>query len=196
MRFTAYLISAATLSACARVEAPPPTVPPPPPIEVQILAINDFHGNLEPPGLSYDGEKGKVPVGGAAYLATALKEVRTDRSITVAAGDLISASPLVSSLFYDEPTITALSDSGLALAAVGNHEFDRGPAELQRMQAGGCRAAKPGDTRVSCRLEPFRGAGFQYLAANVVDPDGKTFFPGTAVRDVGGIKIGFISTLR
>jgi 5'-nucleotidase len=109
------------------------------PTEVQILALNDFHGNLEPPGLAYDGAKGAVPTGGAAYLATALKEVRTSSSITVAAGDLISASPLVSSLFYDEPTVEALSDSGLALASVGNHEFDRGPAELKRMQSGGCR---------------------------------------------------------
>ena len=56
------------------------------PVEVQILALNDFHGNLEPPGLAYDGAKGSVPTGGAAYLAMALKEVRTTASITVAAG--------------------------------------------------------------------------------------------------------------
>ncbi len=190
------------IAACTTLPHPPPPPPPPElatgqpgsggPVEVQILAINDFHGNLEPPGLSYDGAKGKVPVGGAAYLATALKETRTVRSITVAAGDLIGASPLVSSLFYDEPTIAALSDAGLALAAVGNHEFDRGPSELLRMQAGGCRAAKAGDARASCRLEPFRGAGFQYLAANVVAKDGKTLFPGTALRDIGGVKVGFI----
>ena len=179
------------LAACATV-APPPTVPPPPPLEVQILAINDFHGNLEPPGLSYTGAKGAVPVGGAAYLATALKEVRTNSSITVAAGDLISASPLVSSLYYDEPTIDAMSQSGLGLASVGNHEFDRGPAELLRMQRGGCREAKVGDSRQSCKLEPFKGASFEYLAANVVDARGKTLFPATALRDIGGVRIGFI----
>jgi 5'-nucleotidase len=184
-------------SACARVPTPPPTFPPPPPLEVQILAINDFHGNLEPPGLSYTGAHGTVPVGGAAYLATALKAVRTAVSITVAAGDLISASPLVSSLYYDEPTIEAMSDSGLALASVGNHEFDRGPAELLRMQRGGCRAAMPGDTRQSCKLEQFKGASFEYLAANVVDANGKTLFPATALRDIGGVRIGFIGmTLR
>ena len=160
--------------------------------EVQILAINDFHGNLEPPSLTYEGSKGIVPTGGAAYLATALKEVRTASSITVAAGDLISASPLVSSLFYDEPTIKALSDSGLGLASVGNHEFDRGPDELRRMQAGGCREQRAGDTRQSCKLEPFAGAKFQYLAANVIGRDGQTFFPSTAIRDLGGVRIGFI----
>ena len=180
----------ALLAACSAT--PPPVAGPVAPREVQILAINDFHGNLEPPGLAYDGAKGPVPTGGAAYLATALKEVRTPASITVAAGDLISASPLVSSLFYDEPTIKALSDSGLALTSVGNHEFDRGPAELKRMQSGGCREPKPGDMRQSCKLGPFRGAGFQYLAANVIGPDGQTLFPATAVRDIGGIRIGFI----
>ncbi len=188
------------LAACTTLPHPPP--PPPPPelghaqagetVEVQILALNDFHGNLEPPNLSYEGMKGKVPVGGAAYLATALKQSRTANSVTVAAGDLISASPLISSLFYDEPTIRFLGDSGLALAAVGNHEFDRGPDELLRMQRGGCREKKPGETRVSCSIEPFRGAGFQYLAANVVTTAGTTLLPATAIRDVGGVRIGFI----
>ena len=191
MRRPAVFLTLVFLSACTTAPTLPPTVPPPPPVEVQILAINDFHGNLEPPGLAYEGSKGKVPTGGAAYLATALKEIRAPASITVAAGDLISASPLVSSLYYDEPTIKALSDSGLALAAVGNHEFDRGPAELKRMQAGGCREKQARETRQSCALEPFAGAGFQYLAANVVAGT-DTLFPGTAIRDIGGVRIGFI----
>ncbi|QIK96275.1 bifunctional metallophosphatase/5'-nucleotidase [Sphingomonas sp. HDW15A] len=191
MRRLAAVLSLAFLASCSSLPTPPPTVPPPPPLEVQILAINDFHGNLEPPGLAYEGSKGKVPVGGAAYLATALREVRTPASITVAAGDLISASPLVSSLYYDEPTVRALSDSGLALAAVGNHEFDRGPAELKRMQAGGCREKQARETRQSCALEAFTGAGFQYLAANVLEGS-NNLFPSTAIRDIGGVRIGFI----
>jgi 5'-nucleotidase len=157
---------------------------------VQILAINDFHGNLEPPGLTYVGEKGVVPTGGVAYLATALREVRTKRSVTVAAGDLIGASPIDSALFLDEPTVTALSDAGLELASVGNHEFDRGSAELKRMQDGGCE--KHVATREPCKLEPFAGASFHYLAANVVAADGRTLFPGSAIKDVGGVRVGFI----
>ena len=195
MRRVIALFSVALLAGCAT--SPQAIRSPAGPTEIQILALNDFHGNLEPPGLAYDGAKGVVPTGGAAYLATALKESRTPNSITVAAGDLISASPLISSLFYDEPTIKALSDSGLALASVGNHEFDRGPTELKRMQSGGCREQKPGDTRQSCKLEPFTGARFQYLAANVVGPDGQTLFPSTAIHDIGGVRIGFIGmTLR
>ena len=190
MRRVIALFSIALLAGCAT--APQSIRPPAAPTEVQILALNDFHGNLEPPGLAFDGAKGSVPTGGAANLATALKESRTPNSITVAAGDLISAGPLVSSLFYDEPTIKTLSDSGLALASVGNHEFDRGPAELKRMQSGGCREQKPGDTRQSCKLEPFAGARFQYLAANVVGANGQTLFPATAIRDIGGVRIGFI----
>ncbi len=176
---------------CATVQpAPAPNAQMP--TEMQILAINDFHGNLEPPGQTLPSDSGLIPVGGAAYLATALKQVRTPASITVAAGDLIGASPLVSSLFYDEPTVRVLGDSGLALASVGNHEFDRGAAELKRLQSGGCRAPAAGEQRMSCKIEPFAGARFQYLAANVVGSDGRTLFPGTAIRDIGGVRIGFI----
>ena len=133
----------------------------------------------------------KARVGGAAQLASALVEARRSNpnTITVAAGDLIGASPLASAYFLDEPTVDAMNLLGLSLASVGNHEFDKGSAELLRMQKGGCEKYT---TRVPCRLEPFAGARFQYLAANVVRSDGSTIFPATAIRQVGPIKIGFI----
>ena len=184
-RFSVVLLSIA-LAACASVERAPLRR-----VEVQILAINDFHGNLEPPRLTVPAADGAVPAGGAAYLATALKQTRTANSVTVAAGDLIGASPISSALFLDEPTITALSMAGLDLASVGNHEFDKGVAELLRMQSGGCVKVDP-TTRKPCRLEPFAGAKFTYLAANVVDSKGATIFPATAIRTVGGVRIGFI----
>ena len=110
-------------------------------------------------------------------------------TVTVAAGDLISASPLVSSYYLDEPTIAALSQMGLELAAVGNHEFDRGTAELTRLQQGGC---EQNTLKQPCALEPFTGASFQYLAANVLDDNGATLFPGTALRRFGDVTVGFI----
>jgi len=165
---------------------PPPMLAP---VEVQILAINDFHGNLEPPQLTVPAATGAVPAGGAAYLASALKQRRTAFSVTVAAGDLIGATPIASSLFLDEPTIMALGEAGLELAAVGNHEFDKGAGELKRIQDGGCTKFT---NRTPCALEPFAGAKFSYLAANVVAADGKTLFPGTSIKQVGGVKIGFI----
>ena len=175
------------LAGCATTPRPAPA--PPGPVEVQILAINDFHGNLEPPNQTVPAADGAVPAGGAAYLATALKQARTPNSVTVAAGDLIGASPISSALFLDEPTIKALSMAGLELAAVGNHEFDKGSAELLRMQHGGCEKLA---TRQPCAVEPFAGAGFQYLAANVIGQDGRSILPGTAVKAIGGVKIGFI----
>ena len=159
------------------------------PVEVQILAINDFHGNLEPPNLTVPAADAPVPAGGAAYLASALKAVRTPNSVTVAAGDLIGATPISSALFLDEPTIKALSLAGLELASVGNHEFDKGAAELKRMQDGGCEKYT---RRQPCAVEQFQGAGFRYLAANVVGQNGQTLFPGTAIKEVGGVRIGFI----
>jgi 5'-nucleotidase len=159
------------------------------PVEVQILAINDFHGNLEPPSLTVPAADGVVPAGGVAYLASALKQLRTPNSVTVAAGDLIGASPISSALFLDEPSIKALSMAGLELASVGNHEFDKGASELKRMQDGGCAKFT---NRQPCAVEPFAGAKFRYLSANVQRADGTTLFPGTAIKEVGGIKVGFI----
>jgi 5'-nucleotidase len=187
MRRVIALVSFVFLAACATTPRPAPVATGP--VEVQILAINDFHGNLEPPNLTVPAADVQVPAGGAAYLASALKQARTANSVTVAAGDLIGASPISSALFLDEPTIKALSLSGLQLAAVGNHEFDKGSAELKRMQQGGCAKFT---NRQPCAIEPFAGAGFQYLAANVVGQDGQTLFPSTAIKQVGGVRIGFI----
>ena len=186
MRRLSVVLLSAVLAACATVPRQPAG-----PVEVQILAINDFHGNLEPPKLTVPAADGAVPAGGAAYLATALKQSRTANSVTVAAGDLIGASPISSALFLDEPTVTALSMAGLELASVGNHEFDRGIAELKRMQTGGCVKVDP-TTRKPCAVEPFAGAKFSYLAANVIDATGTIIFPGTAIKTVGGVRIGFI----
>ena len=173
----------------------PPTVSPPAePVEVQIIGINDFHGNLEtptsPPRVRMaDGSILKERLGGAVALAATVKRLRQPNSITVSAGDLIGASPLVSAYFLDEPTIQAMNAIGLDLNAVGNHEFDKGSAELLRMQNGGC---EKHTTRIPCRVEPFGGATFQFLAANVHRSDGQTILPGSAVRQFGPVKVGFI----
>ena len=192
MRFLAVVASLA-LAACASVPAP---APPLGPVEVQILAINDFHGNLEPPKISVDAplEEGttvKVPAGGVAHLASAARALRAGQgqSVTVSAGDMIGGSPLISALYLDEPTIAAMEHVGLEFNAVGNHEFDRGSAELRRMQQGGC---EKHTTREPCAVEPFAGAKFKFLAANVFTADGSTIFPGTAIRDFGPVQVGFI----
>jgi 5'-nucleotidase len=189
MKKFAFLVFNVLLAGCAAT--PRQVVQPVPqgPVEVQILAINDFHGNLEPPNLTIPAADGAVPAGGAAYLASALKQLRTPNSVTVAAGDLIGASPISSALFLDEPSIKVLGMAGLELASVGNHEFDKGAAELKRMQDGGCAKFT---NRQPCAVEPFAGAAFQYLSANVQRIDGTTLFPGTAVKEIGGLKIGFI----
>lgn len=169
------------------------------PVEVQILAFNDFHGNLQTPDpvevTAADGSKRKITTGGVAHLAAALAGLRAGHSntITVSAGDTVGASPLISANYLDEPTIDAMNLLQLELDSVGNHEFDRGANELRRMQAGGCAKYT---RRVPCAVEPFGGARFRYLAANVVQADGSTLFPATAIKrfdtPAGPITIGFI----
>src|SRR3954470_14025459 len=164
----------------------------PPAVEVQLLALNDFHGNLEPPSGS-SRRIGGVEAGGVEFLATQLRllaeEAARPDTITVAAGDLIGASPLLSAAFHDEPTAEALGLAGLDLASVGNHEFDDGPDELLRIQHGGCHP------RTGCADpdHPYAGAGFGYLSANAfVSATGEPLLPPYAIRDVGGVRVGFI----
>lgn len=168
-------------------------------INVQILALNDFHGNLLPPtgssGRVQTSPPGVLPVttvdaGGVEYLATHIKNLRAlnPNTVVVSAGDLVGASPLLSALFHDEPTIEAFNLIGLDFNAVGNHEFDEGWHELVRLQEGGCHpvdGCQDGDD--------FAGANFQFLAANVVRTDnGKTIFPAYKIRSFGTAKIAFI----
>ena len=160
------------------------------PITVKLIAFNDFHGQLMPPtrGTSLpnvdapDGEKVVLSTGGIAWLSTLIAQLKAQNPLNavVAGGDLIGASSLESALFHDEPTIEALSDAGLEFSSVGNHEFDEGTAEILRIQHGGCRAKQALD---SCRHGRFKGASFQYLAANVFDrATGKTLFPPYAIK--------------
>jgi 5'-nucleotidase len=162
-------------------------------VDVQLLGLNDFHGHLEsttPGTIAPDPASPRVPAGGAEYLATHVraKAAENRNTLVVSAGDLIGASPLLSALFHDEPTIEAMNRIGLDLNSVGNHEFDEGAAELLRMQRGGCH---PVDGCLDGT--GFGGAHFRFLAANVVRADsGKTLFPPYAIRKFGGIKVGFI----
>jgi 5'-nucleotidase len=172
---------------------------------VQLLAINDFHGNLEPPAGSSGTisvrpripatgtpviDAGTVDAGGAEYLATHIKalEATNPNTFVVGAGDLIGASPLLSGLFHDEPTIEVMNEIGMDVTGVGNHEFDEGIPELLRMQNGGCH---PVD---GCQDgTPFFGSLFQYLAANVTyAATHETVLPPYEIKKVGNAKIAFI----
>ncbi|MFZ9379607.1 MAG: bifunctional metallophosphatase/5'-nucleotidase, partial [Burkholderiaceae bacterium] len=154
-------------------------------------------GNLKPPfgGIRIrnpldPASRVQIRAGGAEHLATAVARLRTKNphSIFVGAGDLIGATPLLSALFNDEPSIESLNLMGLSISAVGNHEFDRGLSELLRLQAGGCHPVK------GCQgPKPFEGARFQYLAASTVEVDsGRTILPAYAVRYFEGIPVAFI----
>lgn len=198
----------------ANASKAPPTVP------VRLLALNDFHGNLEPPtgssGRMVDEHGNTVDAGGAAYVATHMKALADRNTIAVAQGDLIGASPLISAAYHDEPSIEFLDKLGLKVAAVGNHEFDEGYAELRRIMNGGCHpvdGCSPAGT--------WKGAKFDYVGANVLfkNPHERTdalaglagtntptvkklladfgvpALPPVSVKRVNGVPIGFIGVV-
>jgi 5'-nucleotidase len=201
MRIWFGLAAAAALAGCVGREARPAgEAQSAAPVRVKIIAFNDFHGNLEPPRIAVpapgaDGKDVQVPAGGAAWFAAAIGKLRaaSPNSVVVSAGDMTSASPLVSSLFLDEPTIATMNLAGVDFNAVGNHEFDRGWRELQRLQSGGCEKHAQRDP---CALDRFEGAKFRYLSANVAKEEGGTLFPAYGIRSFGSganeVRVAFI----
>jgi 5'-nucleotidase len=173
-------------------------------VNVQLLAFNDFHGNLEPLKSLTVVTQAKtdttpevtVPAGGGAYLAAHIAALRATNpnTLVVSAGDAVGGSPLASSIFHDEPTIELMNAMGLAVNGVGNHEFDEGQAELLRMVNGGCHPTDGCDFQPPGAPAPtYGGAQYPILGANViVESTGATLLPPIKLVEVGGVKIGFI----
>lgn len=156
-------------------------------IPVQILGFNDYHGHVQP---NDAGQIDGIDAGGGEYLSAKLNELRQGHkfSVTVAAGDLIGGSPAFSGLFRDEPSVESLNAMQLDVSSVGNHEFDDGVTELLRMQNGGCHP----DEGCFFPDQPFAGADFQWLAANVVNDKGKTPLPPYWITRYNNVKVAFI----
>ena len=173
------------------------------PVKLRLIGINDFHGNLESTGLALtlpDPQGGKplrVAVGGAAALAGIVQTLRAGapHSLMISGGDLIGAAPLVSTLFRHESTIEVMNAIGLDAGTVGNHEFDAGITELQRVARGGCAATQPDDPVTSCSMAPYTGAKFPMLASNVLGAGGKPVLPAYTIKRVGGIRVGIIGAV-
>ena len=173
---------------------------PPGVVEVQLATLNDFHGNLEPSKYVWDSVRNPdvrtVMAGGIDTLGAALQAWRKQdpELLLVGAGDLIGASPAISSMWADEPTMAAMDMLGLRASTVGNHEFDAGRVELLRQQKGGCKSPR---TDKACKFEPdYAGAKFNYLAANVIDMvTRKPILPAYKIESAHGVKVGFIGTV-
>jgi 5'-nucleotidase len=181
-----------TLFACATYPAKP--------IVVNLVAINDFHGHIETEKFSLtkagDTAAQTFVGGGVELLGANLQAWRKEdpQLLFVGGGDLIGASPGISALFADEPTLDALSMMGMRVSAVGNHEFDQGIKELKRQQNGGCDS--PRADRACKFNNTFSGAKFTYIAANVIEnASGKPLFPPYFIEQAHGVKIGFIGAV-
>jgi 5'-nucleotidase len=175
------------------------------PLTVKLIGFNDYHGTLQSPGTF--GQNTIVPsaarpaVGGAEYMAAYVARLKATNplNVVVGAGDLIGASPLISALFFDEPAVETLNKIGLEFNAVGNHEFDKGSAELKRLQSGGCKLTGGVPDPNSCKglgsgaPGTFDGAKFKWLSANVFETStGRTLLPPYGIKSFDGVKVAFI----
>lgn len=152
-------------------------------LNVQLLGVNDFHGQID-----ITRNVAGQPVGRADYLASYLKqrEAENENTLLVHSGDMVGASSPTSALMQDEPTVEIMNELGFDVGTLGNHEFDEGVQEMMRLIDGG-RHEKTGD---------FEGANFPYVAANVIDKETKeNILPSYVIKNVKGAKIGFIGVV-
>lgn len=183
------------------------------PVRLRILGINDLHGQLATRA-RVDGATGSRPIGGAAVLASYLaveRDADPQHTLTLIAGDSVGASALLSGLLHDEPTLAVLNavagrdcpplvrpDAAAGpivtrchtLATVGNHEFDHGPAELERQLYGGRHPDGAGLGR------HWDGSHVPMLASNVQwRDDGRPLLPPAAIVEMGGVRIGIVGAV-
>ena len=203
-------VRAARLSACSVIaaacfSASAARIEPLPSFTVKLIGFNDFHGNLQSPG-SF-GQNSLVPaasrpaVGGADFMAAHVARMKAQNplNVVVGAGDFIGATPLISALFFDEPAIEVLNKIGVEFNAVGNHEFDKGSAELRRLQNGGCKLTDGLPDANSCKglgsgaPGTFDGARFKWLSANVIETaTGRPLLAPYGIKTFNGVKVAFI----
>jgi 5'-nucleotidase len=186
---TAILVALVGLGASAD-QSTSPVPAPQGRVDLRLLGVNDLHGHLEPP---------RPGLGGAAWLDAHLdRATLPGRTIRVHAGDMVGASPLISSWFHDEPTIEAANRLGFDVGTVGNHEFDEGGDELLRLLNGGRRRGPEAQRRaadgelVNTSSPGFAGAAFPYIAANTLDDDGELVLPPYEIVERAGVRVGFI----
>jgi len=191
MRFLT-VVALAFIAGCSQVQHPPQ------PVAVNIVAINDLHGYLQANTFSYSDANGehKVRAGGIATLGGMLAQLRQQdpHLLFIGAGDLVGASPPLSAMWADEPTLDALHMMGMNLSAIGNHELDNGKAEFLRQVNGGCNSSRP---TKACQFRPaYGGSGVPYIAANLIDTDtGKTLLPPYRIKTVNGVKVAFVGAV-
>ncbi|GGK14499.1 multifunctional 2',3'-cyclic-nucleotide 2'-phosphodiesterase/5'-nucleotidase/3'-nucleotidase [Deinococcus malanensis] len=189
------LIGAAlTLSSCTMLTGPTTQ-------DVTVIGVNDLHGNLLPTSFRVPDPADRtktltVQAGGVEAIGTVLARARAanPNTVFVGVGDMTGASPLISALLRDEPTILALNGLGMQVNVLGNHEFDYGIKELQRYQRGGCDSNAP---EIACKFDPtFKGAAFNYIAANVFDSTtGQRVFPAYKIVKSGNARIAFVGAV-
>jgi 5'-nucleotidase len=185
-------IAVALLGLYANADTPAPSAADEPRglVEVRLLGVNDLHGRLDAP---------RSGLGGAAWLKAHLDRATVQgRTIRVHAGDMIGATPLISSWFHDEPSMEAANALGFDVGTLGNHEFDEGGDELIRMLRGGRRTGPEalkrdaGGQLANTSSPGYAGAAYPYIAANTVDREGQLGLPPYAVIERAGVRVGFI----
>ncbi|MFC4799665.1 bifunctional metallophosphatase/5'-nucleotidase [Neobacillus sp. GCM10023253] len=146
-------------------------------VNLQLLSLTDLHGYLQAFNDKSNGQimttNGPLTVGGAAYLAAHIKNLKAghENSILFSAGDDFSGWPFEVASHHNEPTIEFLNAIGLEFSAAGNHEFDASKEFLTEHIMKGKSFGVPGvdSSFTDSTGKKFKGSDYDYLSANIRD---------------------------
>lgn len=148
-----------------------------PPVDLQIVSVSDWHGQLDPLSIPNVGN-----VGGAAVMSTYFQNDRAanPNTLVLTAGDAFGATPPLASFFEERPAVLATNLMGFDADGVGNHNFDKGVAHFEAM-------ARLTD-------HPYLSANLENLEDNMSCPDkpeGRCIEP-YRIFELGGVKVAVI----
>lgn len=143
---------------------------------LNVLAVNDFHGHIDDNGAAL------------ACLVEQHRKALGKNTTLVSSGDNIGASPFTSASAQDVPTMTYLRTLGVSVSTVGNHEFDKGYADIvgrvaktEKFPTLGANVYRRGTQRPALReytIQKINGVRVAFVGAvtkdtpNIVMPDG------------------------
>ncbi|HTE05660.1 MAG TPA: bifunctional UDP-sugar hydrolase/5'-nucleotidase [Planctomycetota bacterium] len=184
------LTAVAALAACTgtgRVAAPLTQAATP--ITLSIVGTNDLHG-----GLLQRGDRGGLALlGGYVANLRAARAADGGAVLLIDAGDMFQGT-LESNLNEGASVVAAYDALGYAAAAIGNHEFDFGPA------GPAATPQRPDDDPRGALKARAAEASFPFLAANLIDTATgrpvawRNVRPSTVVT-AAGVRVGIIGVM-
>jgi 5'-nucleotidase len=119
------LCGVVAIASCSSSDEPTNTGSAKQAIDIQLLTLSDWHGQMDAISAK-DADGNDKKYGGIGLLSTYFQRDRANvkNTLTLTSGDVVGATPAISSEFEDKPAIEGMNFLKLDYDTFGNHDFD------------------------------------------------------------------------